>query len=769
LGWKADAMTQSFIAKKDLDSEMTVVRNEFEMGENDPSRVIFQRTLAAMFDWHNYGHPTIGNRSDIENVRIENLQAFYRRYYQPDNAVLIVAGRFDEAKTLGWIVETFGRIPRPTRKLPVFWTVEPPQDGQRDFTIRRHGDQQLAVLAYHVPSSLHADSDALGVAAEILGNTPNGRLHKELVQSGLAAQVFAFPLASRDPGALLFGVSVKKGDSLEKARDKLIEVVESTFVQQPPTPEEIERVRKDSDNGFERTLSNPEDFAVSLSEAIALGDWRLYFLARDKVATVTADQVVKTTQQYFRRDNRTVGLFVPDDNPQRAMIPATPTPAQRLADFKPKAGLALGEAFEPSQDNIDRRTRRVVIGDLKLALLPKKTRGETVNVAMAFRYGDEKSLTGQSINAMLADMMVMRGTSKLTRQQIADEMTRLKMVGGFRTFQTTRANLADALKLAAHIGRDANFPPAEFESLKRELVTSLQGQVNDPSERSRDALLKHFNVYPPGDPRYYMPLGERIEAIQKASLEDVKRFHADFWGTSRGEIAVVGDFDDRATETLLRELYAGWVSKAPYARVLQEPRDIAATRLFVDTPDKENAFYRARTNMSLRDDDPDYAALLIANYIFGGGGGLSSRLVDRVRQKDGLSYGAGSGISIRTFDRASAWQIAGIAAPQNTARFEQAVREELERMLKDGFTQKEVDDARNGLLQERLITRSEDGAVAGGWVGLMDAGRTFAFSKQLEDRIRALTPADVIAAVRRHIDPAKLTVVVAGDAKKGAR
>jgi zinc protease len=769
LGWNADAMTQSFIAKKDLDSEMTVVRNEFEMGENNPSRVLFQRALATMFDWHNYGHPTIGNRSDIENVKIENLQAFYHRYYQPDNAVLIVAGRFDEAKTLGWITETFGRIPRPTRKLPVFWTVEPTQDGERHFTVRRHGDQQIALLSYRVPSSLHPDSDVLGVAADILGNTPNGRLHKELVDAGLAAQVFAFPVTSRDPGALMFGAVVKKGDSLEKARDKLIEVVETTFARLAPTAEELDRVRKDSDNGFERTLSNPEEFAVGLSEAIALGDWRMFFLARDKVASVTSDQVVQAVQKYFRRDNRTVGLFAPDDDPQRAEMPPTPTPAQRLAEFKPQSGLALGEAFEPTQGNIDKRTRRVTLGDLKIALLSKKTRGETVNVSMVFRYGEERSLTGQSINAMLAEMMVMRGTNKLTRQQIADEMTRLKMVGGVRNFQTTHANLADALRLAAHITRDANFPQTEFDSLKRELVTALQGQITDPSERSRDALQKHFNTYPPGDPRYYMPLAERIEGIQNATLDDVRRFHADFWGTSRGEIAIVGDFDDKAIEPLLRDLYAGWVSKAPYARVLQEPRDIAATRIFIDTPDKENAFYRARENFTMRDDDPDFPALFVANHIFGGGSGLSNRLIDRVRQRDGLSYGAGSALIVRTHDRASSWQIGGLVAPQNSARFEQAVREEIERLLKDGITQKELDDARNGLLQERSVARSDDGTLAGGWVTLLDAGRTYAYSLQIEDRIRALTPADVAAAARRYLDPGKMTIVIAGDAKKGAK
>jgi zinc protease len=762
-------MVNSFIAKKDLDSEMTVVRNEYEMGENDPSRVLLQRALSVMFDWHNYGNPPIGNRSDIENVRIENLKAFYRTYYQPDNAVLTVAGKFDEGRTLVWIAETFGRIPRPTRKLPVLWTVEPTQDGERSFVVRRQGDIQIVLLSYKIPSALHPDVDALGVASEILGNTPNGRLHKELVDKGLAAQVFSYLFPTHDPGVIMFGAVVKKGDPVDRARERLIEIVETTFAAQPATEAELQRVRREGETTFERTLANPEEFGVALSEYIALGDWRLFFLARDRLQQVQSDAVGDVAAKYFRRDNRTVGTFIPEDRPQRAAIPAAPSAAERLAAFKPRAAAVAGEAFDPSQENIDKRTRRVAIGDLKLALLPKKTRGATVDAALTFRWGDETSLFGKAIVAQMTEAMVARGTHKLTRQQIADEMTRLRMTGSLRQFQTDRAHLADALRLVAHVLREANFPPAEFETLKRETLTALQAQLNDPAARSRDALLAHFNTYPEGDPRYYMPLAARIDAVNKLTLDDVRRFHAEFWGTARGEIAIVGDFDDTAIEALIRDIFAAWRSPAPYAPILAEPREVKPARIVVDTPDKENAFYRARVNLALRDDDPDYPALLLANYIFGGGPGLSNRLVERVRQRDGISYGAGSALLVNSRDRAGAWQIAGLVAPQNAARFEQAVREEVERMLKGGFTAKEIEDAKNGLLQERLLNRSQDGTVAQTWVGLLDVDRTFAFSKLIEERIRSLTPADVSAAVRRHIDPARLTVVLAGDASKGVK
>jgi len=770
LQWKADAMVNSFIARKDLDSEMTVVRNEFEMGENSPFRITYQRLMAAAFQWHNYGKSPIGNRSDIENVRIDNLQAFYRMYYQPDNAVLTIAGRFDVDKTLPLIVQTFGAIAKPARTLPPQWTVEPTQDGERSFVVRRKGDTQLVMVAYRIPSLLSGSSAALSAATDILTDTPNGRLHKELVQTGMAAQVFGWANAQRDAGLAIFGAVVKPGDPLERVRDKLVEVVETTFVKQPPTADEMTRVRRDNATSFERTLANPQRFGVGLSEYIAAGDWRLFFLARDQIAEVQGGQVSTATAHYFRRDNRTVGLFIPEDAPQRAEIPAPLEPAAMLAGFKPREAAAGGEAFDPSQQNIDARTRRFAVGDLNVALLPKKNRGETVNVVIRPRWGDEKSLFGKSVAASLADSMVMRGTAKMTRQQIADEMTRLKMEGSVRSFRTDRANLTEALQLAATVMREASFPADEFAQLKRETVTSLQAQLSDPDPLSRDALARHFNTWPAGDPRAHIPLAERIKAIESTPLDDVKRFHVDFWGTARGEIAIVGDFDEQAAAAQVQRLFAGWASKAPYAPILSEPRDIPTQRIVVNTPDKENAFYRARLNLRLRDDDPDYAPLVLANYVFGGGSGLSNRLIDRVRQRDGISYGAGSGLLVGSRDRAAGWQLAGLTAPQNSARFEQAVREEVDRLVKDGLTESEVADAKNGLLQERLMNRSSDGTVASAWASYMDLGRSFtSFSFAFEERIRALTAADVNAAIRRNIDPAKLTVVIAGDAAKGAK
>jgi zinc protease len=769
IDWSADAMVNSFIARKDLDSEMTVVRNEFEMGKTSPSRLMFERTQALLYDWHNYGKSTIGARSDIENVRIENLQAFYRMYYQPDNAVLTVAGKFDEAKVIRWVAEAFGRIPRPKRALPVLWTEEPTHDGERQFTIRRKGEAQLVTVAYRLPSALHPDTMAAGFAVDILGDTPNGRLHQALVVPGKASQVFGYTMDTRDPGFAVFGAVVKPGEPLEPVARTMIEVIEGSFARQPATAAEMQRTVQDQMTSYERTLANPQSFGVGLSEYIALGDWRLFFYSRDRLAKMTSAEVDQAATRYFVRDNRVVGFFIPEDGPQRAEIPAAPPPAVVLADYRPSAQGQTSEAFEPTQDNIDKRTRVLDFGELKVALLPKKNRGETVNVRTNFKWGDAATLTGRNIEGELAGAMLARGTDKLTRQQIADEMTRLQMTGGLLSFQTTRTHLPDALRLLAEVLRNSNFPASEYQQLQREMVTSLSSQLDNPEALSRDLLATHFNTYPPGDPRYYTPLRQRIDAIGKTPLDAVRKYHADFYGTARGEISIVGDFDEKAIEPLLRQQFAGWASKAPYARVDRAYREVQPARIVVDTPDKENASFRARQEFPLRDDDPDAPALVIASDILGGGSGMSNRLMERLRQKDGLSYGVGSGLNLGSRERLAAFSIGGIAAPQNVAKAEQALREELDRARREGFTAAEVDDAKKGLLQARLLNRSQDPVVASAWISNLDLGRTFEFSKQFEERLRAVTPEQVNAAFRKYIDPAKMTFVIAGDAKKGVK
>jgi zinc protease len=764
LQMEADRMTHSFIARKDLDSEMTVVRNEFESGENSPSGVLMKRMQSVAYDWHSYGRSTIGNRSDIENVGIPNLQAFYRTYYQPDNAVLLVAGKFDVNSTLATISRQFGAIPKPSRTLPVFWTVEPTQDGERTFAVRRAGDTQMVMLGYKIPSGLHDDTDLLNFASDILASAPTGRLHKQLVETGMASSVFAFGQTGYAPGLEYIGAVVKKDAPIEPVRAALTQAVES-FAKQPPTDEEMARVRRSYLNDYERSLNDPQRVGVSLSEAIALGDWRLFFVGRERVRTITSAEVAAAAGRYFKRDNRVTGTFIPDSAPERALVPPAPTVDSLLKTYKPAASSLTAEDFEPSQDNILKRTTITTAGGVQLALLPKKNRGETVSVDLRQHIGDEKNMFGKGAIPGLTAAMLTRGTSRYTRAQLSDEFERLKISGGLTHFDTTRANLPEALTLVAHVLKEANFPQAEFDQLRQQALVSLEGSRNEPGAVAQRALGTHFNIYPRGDVREETTLAQDIADVQAATLPELQAFHKAYYGATPAQMAIVGDFDAKAIAPLVDELFGNWKPQENVAPILSRYADVAPTRQTIDTPDKENGVYAARMNLDLNMDDADYPALMLANYIFGDGG-LKSRLMDRIRQKDGLSYGGGTNIAPGDLDRAGTFTINAIAAPQNLKRVDAAIQQELGRALKEGFTAQELAAAKSGLMQQRVQNRADDGALAAGWTVYLYQGRTYAWSAAFEKKLMAVTLGELNAAFRKAIDPARLSVVMAGDARK---
>jgi len=512
LDLEADRMVHSFIARKDLDSEMTVVRNEMEAGENNPLGVLLQRTMSTGYLWHNYSKSTIGARSDVENVPIERLQAFYRKYYQPDNAMLVVAGSFDPEKTLELIREKFGGIPRPERTganiIYPTYTVEPTQDGERMVTLRRVGDVQYVMTMYHVPPGSHPDYEPVDILSYVLGDTPSGRLHKDLVESKLATRTGSIAFQLREASPLIFYAEIPKDGDLDAAWNAVNETVLGVL-QRPVTGKEVERARTALLKQIDLAFNNSASIALQLSEWAGMGDWRLFFIHRDRLKKVTADDVNRVAQAYLKPSNRTVGLFHPTDQPNRAEIPAVPDIKAMVEGYHGGAAVAQGEEFDPSPDNIESRTTRFALPNgMKVALLPKTTRGATVVVRLRLQFGDEQSLMGRSTAGDLAGSMLMRGTSHHTRQEIQDELDRLKAQGGINAgatigtgqFQTVRESLPELLGLMGEIVREPSFPEDEFDVLKGQRLSSLETQRSDPFARAQIALSRHNDLWPKEHP-----------------------------------------------------------------------------------------------------------------------------------------------------------------------------------------------------------------------------------------------------------------------------
>lgn len=788
LSLEADRMVNSNIAKKDLESEFSVVRNEFEMGENSPLAVLEERIWSTAYLWHNYGKSTIGSREDIERVPIERLQAFYRKYYQPDNAMVIVAGKFDEAQTLAMINKLFGAIPRPERKLEPTYTVEPAQDGPREVSLQRVGDVQAIGAAYHICAGSHEDMAPLEVLASIMDATQTGRLYAALVESQMATQVRASAESLFDPGLLSISVQVALDKPIEPVREVLLKTVEELGTQEI-TSEEVERAKTAYAKRFEQMVSNSGFVGVMLSNWASMGDWRLMFLHRDRMAKVTPEDVKRVAATYLKPSNRTLGVFIPTKQPDRAKVPAAPDLVAMLKDYKGEVAATAGELIDATPEAIEARTTRGQLPcGIKTALLPKKTRGGRAIVELTLRYGNESALLGRTEAAGLIGPMLERGTAKHTRRQLEDAFDKLKasvsfgggggggrrgrMMGGGGgspgvlniSIEAPGKNLPAVMELVREVLREPAFPKAEFKKLKKEMLSRIKQGRSEPMMLGMVEMRRKMSPYEPDDVRYVPTIDEQIARLKAVKLSEIEKAYKELFGASDGELVAVGEFSPEELTGAVAKIAEGWNSPVKYERIAMPYRAILPEEVTINTPDKAMALILMGAAMELQDDDADYPAMVMANMILGMGG--NSRLINRLRQKEGYSYSAQSMLMAQSQDRAAALTIFAIAAPENATLCATAAAEELTRFLSSGITQAELDDAKKGYAEQVKVQLANDGAVAGMLGRQVNLGRTMQFTEAQLARIQSLTVNEVNEAAQKYLKADGLVRIKAGDLEK---
>lgn len=768
---ESDRMVNASITPEDLSTEFSVVRNELESGENDPVGVLEERVMSTAYLWHNYGKSTIGSRSDVENVPVERLRAFYEKYYQPDNAVLVLAGKFEPAEALDLVEATFGVIPRPARTIPPTYTVEPVQDGERSVTLRRTGDVHVVMAAYHGVGAAHPDYAAFRALRFILTDEPSGRLHKALVEKRLASDQWSSLYAWRDPGFIGFGAKATSPRTVAKLKATLLSTVEG-LAKQPVTAVELERWRTEALKNFALGLTESGRTAVSLSEWAAAGDWRLLFAYKTQIESLTLETINRVAAQYLIPSNRTLGEFVPTKDPVRAPLPATPDVAAAVEQIA-AAAVENGEIFAVDLTNLARRTTlRHLAGGLEAAFVPKKTRGGKVVVQLNFRHGDEKSLAGKAAIAELTGALAMRGTKTRSFTALEDEKSKLQAnlwVNGDDGevtihIETFRDRLPAVLDLAAEIVKTPALDAAELERVRSATISDLEEALTDPNRLAQVALQRTMAPWPAGHPRHTPTLSEQLAAVKKVTLAQVRAYHASFWGAGAGEVVAVGDFDADALAAQIERHFGGWVAKTRYVRSPDKVFTSPAGEQEIDTHDKEMAIIIGGHDLALKDDHPDTAALIVSSQIFGGG--LGSRLWMRLREKEGWSYGAWGYVFPGDEDPVGQLGFGAILAPQNAAAGKAAILEEIARLRKEGVTADEVAVAKKAWLEQQDNQLSDDDGLVGALARGRYLKRDWAWLEKQRAAVSAVSEADVERAINAWYKPENLIIVTAGDQLK---
>ncbi|KFC33393.1 peptidase M16 [Elizabethkingia anophelis] len=776
LEMEADRMINATILQSDLDKEFSVVRNEFEIGENNSGNVLMERILSTAYLWHNYGNTTIGSKEDIERVKADRLRTFYEKYYQPDNATLVVAGKFDEPKLLQYIGQYFGTIPKPTRILDKTYTLEPAQDGERFVELKRAGDSQIFGAAYHTVPYADKDYAALEALSEILTSNPSGYLYKSLVDTKNIASLGTYHFQLRDPGFMYFVASIPNDKDI-KATENLVRTELDKIPTIKYTDQDVQRAKTALLKQYDNIKNNTISYAINFTEIIGAGDYRLGFLNRDNLEKLTKADIERVAQKYFTPNNRTVGLFIPSKDEKRVNIPeySDEKLAELTIGYKGKTIEKEVAPFEASIANLKKNLTEDKIGNgMKYGFIKKEIKGEKVLASFNFRIGDEQSLKTKSQIGSLMAQLLKTGTKKYTKEQLKDKLDALKSNIGFGfggqslfvNVNTYKSNFVEVMGILKDILANATFPQEELTKSITEYNTDLESSLNDPQSIAFTEINRINQGYPK-DHIYYTPsIQEQIDFNKGISRNQIVDFYQNFIGANFGVGSIIGDLDAKTVKTVLEDTFGKWNTKTKYNYVVPTFFPSQKENKIINTPDKENALALGIVNFKMDRKNPDYPAFLMANEILGSGGFINSRIPVRLREKEGISYGAGSYMNVPYINNVASWGYYAFLNPTKKDAVDKAVYEEITKALKEGFTEEELNAKKKSWQNSRKTGLGNDGTLMGLVNNKLLYNIPLEDYDELESKVLNINIQQVNEAIQKYLRTDQLTTLDVGDFSK---
>ena len=779
---EADRMRNLRLREDDRRPEMTVVRNEYERGENDPAEALEKEIWATAFLAHPYHHSTIGWRSDFEKVPIEKLRAFYDTFYWPNNATVTVIGDFDPAAALSIIKNEYGSIPRSPQPIPQVYTEEPPQTGPRRVTVQRPGELGVVMIAEKIPPGMHADYAALEVLGMILSDGRNSRFYQALTDKNLTTEVRAGPQFNHDPSLFTIVAELTPDATHADVEARLLREI-ARVQEEGVKPEEVDAAiaKYIASTAYERDGSMAMAFA--LNECIATGDWSLYYAIEDAVKKVTAADVQRVAKAYFDEDQRTTGWYIPrDEKPvapgiagdNKATAPES-TAAKKPDELNATATAAKSSpAKAPAHDNapppasppaaeIAKRIVRTHEHGIDLLVCPTGVK-DVVTIKGSFPAFDPSN----PILGELAAEMLERGTANHDAEAIASLLDEIGAQIQFNYESGSIKFVARCLKkdsskvigLLAEQLREPSFPANEFDKLQKQKLAEAQQLREDTDAQAAIAFRRA--VFPTGHPQYSLTPDDRIAALNKATVADVKAFHGKYFGPDHCTMVVVGDVEPTPIQSQVASAFAGWTGGQPLpappaTKAIQDEADLT-----IDIPGKESVSVILGEPTGLRYSDADYLPLSVATNVLGHG--FTSRLVGHVRDKEGLTYDIRAGL-IGSGQLDQAWEVSASFAPSLLKQGLASTRRELAEWQHDGITKEELDYRKNSLAGSHRVNMATSGGLADIILETVRRGLDLSWIDEYPNKVAALTLDQVNGVVRRHVDPSKLVIVRAGTLK----
>lgn len=776
---EADRMRNLWLHESDRAPEMTVVRNEFERGENSPFQALIKEIFHSAYTAHPYHHSTIGWRSDIEKVSIEKLREFYDTFYWPDNATATLIGDFDAATALGLVQKYYGVYPKAPHPIPTVYTEEPDQTGPRRITVKRAGQLGVVGLAHKIPAVTHADFAAVSVLSSILADGKNSRLYKAITDQSLSTGVQNAPFANHDPSLHFLFIPLAPGATHEQVEQIAVAEIEKLKKDGVTDAEVQAAVAKSlADAAFQRDGS----FAIAgnLNEYIAGGDWTLFYTLEDATRQVTAADVVRVANKYFNADQSTTGWFIP--TPAGAAPALKPAAKPALFDGPyyyrtPGGDFGPASAIENPQPKIENSaaatssgTRiaphaiRSKIAGLDVIAYPTGVK-DVVTIRASLPAGDAFAGDGNPAVPTLTGMLLDQGTTKHDKFALAEMLESVGATINFSVGSTMAEVSAKCLKqdaplviaLIAEQLRTPALTAGEFAKAQKQFAGGLKRRLENTDFRAADAFTRA--VYPAGHPNRHPAPEDLLTAAENARLEDVQAFHKKYYGSDHLTLVVVGDLDLPQIQAAVAREFAGWAGGTAVVHPAKATMTDAARDQNVFMADKTSVSIIMGQTSGLRYSDPDYQALRVGTAILGSG--FTGRLMANVRDKEGLTYGIGSNLSNDMFADGD-WRISATFAPALLDKGLASAQRQLALWYDAGATDAEVAARKTNLIGTYKVGLATTDGMAGTLLATVHRGLPLTWLDTYPAELGALTPAQVNAAIKKYLKPDSMFLIKAG-------
>ncbi|MDP5202255.1 pitrilysin family protein [Flavobacterium sp. DG2-3] len=784
---EADRMRNSLLLKEDKEAEMTVVRNEFERGENNPNSLLDKEIWASAYIAHPYHHSTIGWKSDIEKAPIEVLKNFYNTYYWPDNATLTIIGDFKKENVFELIEKYFGKITKAPNVMPQPYTEEPEQYGARKIVVKKPGELGVVSKAYKIPGALHEDLPALNILAQIIGVGPSAILSKTFVDTRLGIYSYAEATNFKEVGLFTIGVGFPTTSIHEDIDAKISEVV-AKIQKEGVTQEEVNRVVAKISAQTILARDGSGVIASALNEAIASGDWTDYITGVDRLKKVTPADVLRVANKYLVEDQSTTGYFIPkqagaqnNDSakannymPENGPFYYRHSEEGHIHEEKtsvPTSTKNTSEELISTETLIEKSAsafKREKVSGIDVVSV-KTSAKDFVTVAASISLGNYASETKNDIIPTLTASMLSKGTTLNDKFKFSEKLQKLGVslnvnASTFKVnigFKCLKKDLDQVIALLAEELRNPLFDAKEFENLKQQFIGNTQQDLNDPGERGSIALSQA--IYPKGNPNYNLSVEENIENIKNATLDEVKAFHKKYFGTASMRLVIVGDTEGANLNASLKKSFKNWNGGVTEKLKFEEATKAAAKTELVNIPEKPSAELFIGQFTGLKRADADYIPFYIGNYTLGAG--FAGRLMQTVRDNDGLTYNITSGLG-GNIETGGYWFVNASFNPNLFQKGLDATMVQVDKWVKEGITASELENKKTNLIGSFKVGMSTTNGMARTILSFIERGLEPSYIDQYPKDIEKATLQQVNDAIKKYIQLDKMIIVKSGSLDK---